>query len=215
MTAGKSGPNGGPEIHVIAIAGGSGSGKTTFARHLLELLGPDRAAVLAQDNYYIDQSARFDGDGGSVNFDHPESLDFALLAEHLQALRNGSTIEVPQYDFATHSRLPVTLRFEPTPVILLDGTLVLSRTELRPHFSEGVFVEVAEEIRFERRLKRDVKERGRHPDGVRRQFMLQVKPMHDLFVEPSKEHASHIVPGDLSRFGEALRVISARYGSGR
>jgi uridine kinase len=181
---------------VIAICGGSGSGKTTAARFLRQILGEDRSAILAQDSYYFDQRDRFDGDGGSVNFDHPDSLDFALLAEHLGQLRNGDAVEVPQYDFVTHARMQGAVRLDPVPFVLVDGTLLLSQRHLRPHFTEAVFIEASEAVRFSRRLERDTRERGRQPDGVRRQFELQVKPMHDLFVEPSKRHASHLIQND-------------------
>lgn len=199
------------EIHVFAISGGSGSGKTTFARRLHQALGEDHAVILAQDSYYIDQSHRFDGDGGSVNFDHPDALDFALLAEHLAHLREGRPVEVPQYDFATHCRLPASTRLDPPAFILLDGTLVLSRHELRPHFSEAFFIDVAEEIRFARRLKRDVRERGREPEGVRRQFFRQVKPMHDEHVQPSLEHAHHVIGDDERTVRRVIETVLRKY----
>jgi uridine kinase len=186
------------KIKVIGIAGGSGSGKTTFARAIEKALGPGQSAVLSQDHYYIDQSARFTGDGESVNFDHPEALDFPLLRDHLLALKAGRGIDVPVYEFATHKRLARTERFEPLPVILLDGTLILSQELIRPCLDLSFFVGCPEKVRFERRLERDVRERGRTPEGVRKQFERQVKPMHDLFVEPSQEHASHRLSGERS-----------------
>ncbi len=191
---------------IVGIAGGSGSGKTTLARELREILG-DRAAILYQDSYYIDQSHRFDGDGGSVNFDHPESLEFDLLAKHLDQLRQGQAIEVPQYDFATHTRLSSTTRFAPSEVVILDGTLLLSQPVIRERLDLCVFVDTAESLRFQRRLNRDVRERGRTEDGVRRQFEKQVKPMHDLFVEPSKEHAHRRVLGTEQAHDCALRIV--------
>jgi uridine kinase len=180
-------------IHVIAIAGGSGSGKTTFARKLVAALGPEQVAVLSQDSYYHDQSARFDGDGGSVNFDHPESLDFALLGRHLEALRRGETVHVPIYDFPTHKRSQQTHPMEPHPVVLVDGTLVLGQEHLLPLLDHSVFIDVPEKMRVERRHRRDVNERGREPEGVRRQFERQVGPMHDQFVQPSSNNARLVV----------------------
>jgi uridine kinase len=182
--------------YIIGITGGSGSGKTTFARGLLQALGERECAVLHQDRYYIDQSARFTGDGESVNFDHPGAIDFALLRKDLLALKSGKPIEAPIYDFATHKRLPETDRFDPKPFILLDGTLILSQELIRPCLDESFFFECAEQTRFERRLRRDVRERGRTPDGVKKQFERQVKPMHDLFVEPSKTFATRVLSGE-------------------
>jgi uridine kinase len=191
---------------VVAIAGGSGSGKTTFARRLVTALGAESVAILSQDSYYRDQSARFDGDGGSVNFDHPDALDFELLAEHLIALRRGEPVEVPVYDFASHTRSARTERLEPRPVLLVDGTLVLSQERLLPCFDCSVFLDVPEPVRFERRLRRDVQERGREPEGVRRQFDRQVAPMHDRFVQPSLGRALLVVPhgDDVGRWVDEL-----------
>jgi uridine kinase len=178
---------------VIAIVGGSGSGKTTLAKKIKSKLDSIGCMILGQDSYYIDQSSRFDRDGGSVNFDHPHSLEFSLLGQHIQELKSGKNIEVPVYDFATHKRLMTTEPFRHHPMILVDGTLILSQPQLLPLFDESIFIEVDEETRFQRRLKRDVEERGRTPEGVREQFFKQVKTMHDLFVEPSKAASSILI----------------------
>lgn len=175
---------------VIAIAGGSGSGKTTLARKVKAAFAHLGCTILGQDSYYFDQSSKFDRDGGAVNFDHPSALEFELLAQHLQELKKGKNVEVPIYDFATHKRLAQTERLEHHPVILVDGTLILSQKVLLPLFDESIFLEVDELTRFERRLKRDVEERGRTPEGVRAQFYGQVKAMHDAFVEPSKQNCT-------------------------
>lgn len=180
-------------VRIIAVAGGSGSGKTTLAQKLLRKLGASSCALLAQDSYYIDQSQKFDRDGGAVNFDHPDALEFSLLARHLAELKAGRAVEVPIYDFATHTRKPVTERFESREYVLVDGTLILSIPELLPFFDEAIFVDTDEKTRFERRLQRDVAERGRTPEGVHAQFYGQVKPMHDRFVEPSKSNCSLLV----------------------
>ncbi len=174
---------------IIAIAGGSGSGKTTFAKRLLSALGTHQAAIVAQDSYYIDQSHRFDRDGGAVNFDHPSALDFNLMAHHLKDLKQGLAIEIPIYDFATHKRLARTEPLAPHRFILVDGILILSQENLRPHFDISVFIDVEEKVRFERRLKRDTTERGRTAEGVREQFFRQVAPMHNEFVGPSAQYA--------------------------
>ncbi len=178
---------------IIGVSGGSGSGKTFFARALNDKLGPEISSIIYQDNYYIDQSARFDHDGGSVNFDHPDSLDFNLLAKHLEHLKNGDDIQIPVYDFVTHSRQNETIHQIPKPVILVDGILLLSQAHVRKHFDISIFVDTSEQLRFDRRLKRDVEERGRTPEGVKAQFEKQVKPMHDQFVQPSMDHADHII----------------------
>jgi uridine kinase len=183
-------------VRIIGIAGGSGSGKTTFARELRERLGAGRCAVLYQDSYYIDQSARFTGDGESVNFDEPTALDFPLLAEHLRALKRGESVIVPQYDFPTHKRLPEGKELRPFPVILLDGTLILTQPPICLELEASIFIDCAERVRFDRRFHRDLHERGRQPEGIRKQFVRQVKPMHDLHVQPSAGQATERVSGE-------------------
>lgn len=195
--------------HIIGVAGGSGSGKTHFAKELQKALGDEHCMILYQDNYYIDQSHRFDGDGGAVNFDHPDSLDFRLLAQGLRMLKAGENIHVPIYDFVTHSRSKETLFNAPKRVILVDGILILHSTEVRSVLDEAVFFDTPESLRFQRRLERDVHERGRTPEGVKKQFELQVRPMHDQFVEPSKIHAHRIIK-DLGEYGEALQEFVRR-----
>jgi len=181
--------------YIIAIAGGSGSGKTYLANALHEKLGSDISCVISQDSYYIDQSAKFDKDGGKVNFDHPDSIDFTLLAEQLVQLKNGEIVDVPYYDFATHSRLEKAQTQYPKKVILLDGILILNSEKIRSVIDNSIFVQTPELIRFERRLKRDVETRGRTEEGVKAQFKAQVKLMHDKYVEPSKQYANHITNG--------------------
>ncbi len=183
---------------ILGVSGGSGSGKTYFAKDLKKALGHDKHGVsiceiVYQDNFYFDQSKRFDHDGGSVNFDHPESIDFDLLGERISALKEGLGVEIPLYDFATHSRKSETYTVEPHPVIIVDGILIFHAPQVRRHFDDMIFFDSPEALRFQRRLERDVKERGRTPDGVHAQFYKQVKPMHDQFVEPSKVFASTIV----------------------
>jgi len=196
---------------VIGISGGSGSGKTTFARllnqKLQENFGPKFSAILAQDHYYIDQSAKFRGDGHpAVNFDHPSAIDFALIAEHLKALKKGNGVEVPIYDFATHTRDKDTKAFVPCSVVLVDGMLLLSQAVILLELDYCIFVEAPEDVRYQRRLARDVKERGRTPEGVEKQFKAQVKPMHDEFIEPSRMTANQVVSG-LTPFEPVIEAL--------
>jgi uridine kinase len=177
---------------VIGIAGGSGSGKTTLAKCLADKFQEDGCSVLLQDSYYHDQSDKFDGDGGNVNFDHPSSLDFALLAEHLEDLRAGYEIQVPIYDFVTHTRSEEFSLFQPTRLVLLDGILILGQPEVCEQLDFSIFVDTPEKLRFERRVDRDVKERGREKEGVVLQYERQVLPMHNEFVEPSKGNADFV-----------------------
>jgi len=193
---------------IIAIAGGSGSGKTTFARELQKELGDHNCGLIYQDSYYIDQSDKFDKDGGSVNFDHPDSLDFDLLAKHLGELKKGMAIDVPIYEFASHSRKVESILFPCRKIIIVDGILLLSQEVLRPLFDRSYFIDCPEDIRYERRLNRDVVERGRTPEGVKAQFDNQVKPMHDQFVETSRVHATRTVNQD--DFGDALEILAEK-----
>ena len=195
-------------VIIIGVAGGSGSGKTTFARRLVKSLGNENCAVLAQDSYYIDQSDKFDKDGGAVNFDHPSALDFDLMAQHLQELKSGQSVEVPIYDFATHSRKIETTSFPPKKVIFVDGILIFSQEVILPTLDFKIFVDCPEQLRFDRRLKRDVVERGRTPEGVKEQFTKQVKPMHDQFVEPSKDVADELV--NEANFDEKLEAWQSK-----
>jgi len=177
---------------VVGIAGGSGSGKTTLAKKIQRALGAENCVILSQDNYYHDQSKNFDKDGGKVNFDHPSSLDFGLMAEHLHSILSGQSIEVPLYDFATHCRTAETIILKPHRVVILDGILIFCEEKIRNLLDIKIFLDIPEEVRFQRRLKRDVEERGRTKEGVIAQFISQVKPMHDLFVEPSKKYADYL-----------------------
>jgi uridine kinase len=200
-----------PKHLILGIAGGSGSGKSTFARALQAELGESLCVILSQDHYYIDQSARFKEDGGDVNFDHPSALDFPLIAQHLDLFRAGAHAPVPIYDFATHRRLKETTPLDSRPVLLLDGTMILWSDEVRTRLDASLFLSVPESVRFERRLQRDTRERGRTEEGVRKQFFRQVKPMHDQFVEPSQAHSTWVrtestpIETDLRRCADWVR----------
>lgn len=185
--------NNGAKPFIVGVAGGSGSGKTYFAQALAQKLGSNACNIICQDNFYFDQSAQFDFDGGSVNFDHPESIDFRLLAECLRELRHGRSVQIPVYEFSTHRRNTETVKVDPKSILLVDGILIFHSPEVRSLFDELIFFETPEDLRFKRRIERDVNERGRTPQGVKDQFFKQVKPMHDLFVEPSKKHADFII----------------------
>ncbi len=181
------------QTFILGVAGGSGSGKTYFARALQQQLGDESCAIVYQDNFYIDQSRNFDFDGGSVNFDHPSSIDFDLLGEHIRQLKMSQAVMIPIYDFVTHSRKKETIHVTPKKIIIVDGILIFHAYQVRDHFDDLIFFDTPEELRYQRRLERDVKERGRDPEGVRNQFLKQVKPMHDQYVEPSKKFAKSLV----------------------
>lgn len=171
--------------HIIAITGGSCSGKTTIAKKLCSLLGNDKCSVVFQDSYYL-------GLSNITNFDHPDAIDFSLMRDHLSQLKQGIAIEMPCYDFATHKRLDESVCLEPKPIILVDGILILATDLLRDAFDLKVFVECDESVRRDRRVKRDVTERGRQYEETLRQFDTQVVPAHNLFVEPSKQYANYV-----------------------
>lgn len=202
------------EPTIIGIAGGSGSGKTTFALRLRDLLGHPCCCILHQDSYYRDQSDAFDCDGGSVNFDHPDAIDFALLSGHLEQIRAGRSIAVPVYDYHTHKRLAQTRALDTCPVVIVEGLLILAHPLVRALCDTKVFIETGEPARFARRLSRDARERGRDPAGVEQQFLAQVKPMHDQFVEPSKQYADLVYSGE-GAMDASIRDLVAVIGGGR
>lgn len=177
---------------LVAVCGGSGSGKSTLAATVLRLLGPEHACLLQFDAYYRDQSHLSPAERAEVNYDHPDSLDVELFSAHLGLLAAGSPVECPVYDFATHTRLTETRRIDPAPVVVIDGILVLADDRLVRQFDMRVFRECPEDVRLERRIERDVLQRGRTEASVRRQFAATVKPMHDRFVGPSAVHADVI-----------------------
>ncbi len=179
---------------IIGVAGGSGSGKTTVSRRILERLGTPPIAYIQHDSYYFDNSHVPVADRARLNYDHPNSLDTPLLIEHLRALRAGQAVEIPVYDFANHGRRPETMRMEPAPVILVEGILIFVEKELRELMDIRIFVDTDADLRFIRRLQRDVHERGRSQDSVVQQYLETVRPMHLEFVEPSKRYADVIIP---------------------
>jgi uridine kinase len=179
---------------IIGISGGTGSGKTTVAQKIIASVGIENVVYLQQDAYYrnlgdmpLDLKHR-------VNFDHPDAFDTALLVNHLQALRASEAIEQPVYDYATHSRRQETTHLEPKPVIILEGILVFVNPQLRGLMDLKIFVDTDADIRFIRRLDRDVHERGRSVESIISQYQTTVRPMHLQFVEPSKRYADIIIP---------------------
>lgn len=182
------------KVLVIAIAGGSGSGKTTVANEILERVGHSRVAYLPHDAYYRDLSDLPPQRRREVNFDHPDSLETSLMMAHIKALRAGQTIQLPIYDFTNHSRTTQTIPIEARSIILVEGILIFCDAALRKLFDVKIFVDTDPDIRLIRRLQRDIRERGRTTDSVLEQYQSTVRPMHLEFVEPSKRYADVIIP---------------------
>jgi uridine kinase len=194
---------------VIGIAGGTGSGKTTVANVILERVGAKHIAYIPHDAYYKDILDLPAAQRDLINFDHPNSLDTDLMIKHIQALKNGKSIELPVYDFKTHSRTTQTIHIQPQQVILVEGILIFVDAELRRLCDVKIFVDTDADIRFIRRLQRDIEERGRTTTSVVRQYLDTVRPMHLEFVEPSKRYADVIIPeGGLNTV--AMDMVVAR-----
>lgn len=179
---------------VVGIAGATGSGKTTVARRLTEALPRGSVALLQHDSYYRDRADLSYEQRCELNFDHPDSLETSLMVEHLQQLRAGKAVGVPIYDFTTHRRQPDTQRVEPGAVVVVEGILVLADADLRSMLDIKVFVDTDADIRVFRRIRRDIEQRGRSFESVRKQYYSTVRPMHLQFVEPSKRWADIILP---------------------
>jgi len=179
---------------VIGIGGGSGSGKTTIARAVVDAVGNDTVALIPHDAYYRDFGLLPFEERAAVNYDHPDSLQTDLLIHHLEELRSGQAIERPVYDFAAHLRTDKTIRIEPESVVLVEGILVLAEPELRKMMDLRIYIDVDADLRLIRRLQRDMVERARTVESVIDRYLNQVRPMHLQFVEPSKRYADIIVP---------------------
>lgn len=179
---------------VVGIAGGTGSGKTTVAHKLAAAMPTDRCVTIEHDAYYRDQSHLSPEERAVINYDHPSSLESSLLAEHLQALRSGRTVEVPIYDFATHSRSKDRRTVKPARVIIVEGILVFTESQLREQMDIKIFVDTDADIRLMRRIRRDLEQRGRTFQSIRDQYYATVRPMHLEYVEPTKRWADLIVP---------------------
>lgn len=194
---------------VIGIAGGTGSGKTTISNLIIDRVGRENIASLSHDAYYRDMVNLPLKKRAKVNYDHPDSLESELLVEQIKELKRGNTIHMPVYDFTTHSRKQETITITPQPVILVDGILIFVEKDLRKLFDVKIFVDTDADLRFIRRLERDISERGRTQESVIKQYLKTVRPMHLEFVEPSKRYADVIIPeGGMNQV--ALDMVTAR-----
>ena len=179
---------------IIGICGGTGSGKTTVANRILESVSAAEVVFIQQDSYYRNLTDLPVDYRGLANFDHPDALDNDLLVNHIRRLKSGEAIELPLYDFKTHTRQNETLLIEPKPIVIIEGILIFTDPRLLEQMDIKVFVDTPDDIRFIRRLRRDVAERGRTVDSVIEQYLATVRPMHMQFVEPSKRCADVIIP---------------------
>jgi uridine kinase len=179
---------------IIGIAGGTGSGKTTFATNLKQLFGENEVSLVSHDNYYKRHDEMPYEERCKQNYDHPDAFDNDLVIEQLRALKSGQAIECPVYDYSNHNRSDRTVHIEPAPVIIVEGIMLFVEPELCSLFDYKIFVDTDADERILRRLLRDVKERGRSLDSVVEQYLTTVKPMHEAFVEPSKRYADIIIP---------------------
>ncbi len=179
---------------IIGIAGGTASGKTTVVRNIYENLPSDRVALIPQDAYYKDMGHLPMEERLKVNYDHPEAFEFDLLLEHICSLKNGTPVEVPVYDYVTCTRTPESRTVNPQEVIIIEGIMIMTDPRLREQMDIKIFVDADADDRLMRRIKRDVAERGRTVESVLDAYETRVKPMHNLFIEPSKRYADIIVP---------------------
>ena len=181
---------------IIGIAGGTGCGKTTVVNKILNELPDGEVGIISQDSYYKDTSQLSREDRVKINFDHPRSIDFELLEEHLLALKDGKAIDQPIYSFIEHNRTGDTIRTTPRKVMIVEGILILTNPELRDLFDIKIFVHADSDERLIRRLKRDISERGRDIDEVLNRYQTTLKPMHEQFIEPMKAYADLIIPNN-------------------
>jgi uridine kinase len=194
---------------IIGVAGGTGSGKTTIARQILKLAGTEQISLIEHDAYYKDLSHMPPAERDLANFDHPDALENELLVEHLKELKAGQAVEIPIYDFTTHTRTGETQHLGPNRVVLIEGILIFADPALRELMDVKIFVDTDADIRFIRRLTRDLAERGRTLESVIHQYLATVRPMHEEFVEPSKRFADVIIPeGGFNQV--AIDLIAAR-----
>jgi uridine kinase len=181
---------------IICIAGASGSGKTTFSKKLMAALQKNETLLIAQDAYYKDLSHLSIEEKAKQNFDHPDSLDFDLMKSHLIDLQKGNEIRQPIYDFNTHRRISCSKKIHPTKIIIVEGTLVLSQNRLQELYDHKIYIDLDQNICLDRRIERDIVERGRTRSSVLEQYNQTVKPMFEEFIEPSKYKADLIIPGE-------------------
>lgn len=181
---------------IIGIAGGTGSGKTTVVKQILSQLPKDEVCVISQDSYYKVTDGMSYDERTQINFDHPNAIDFDLLVNDLKKLKNGETVEQPIYSFVTHNRIKDTLTTLPKKVLIVEGILIFNSKELRDLFDIKVFVHADADERLIRRVKRDIQERGRDINEVLKRYQDTLKPMHQTFIEPTKNYADIIIPND-------------------
>ncbi|MCR9182506.1 MAG: uridine kinase [Flavobacteriaceae bacterium] len=179
---------------IIGIAGGTGSGKTTVVNQIINELPPDEVGVISQDSYYKDTSHLSFEERVKINFDHPQAIDFELLVSHLKELKKGNPIQQPVYSFVEHNRTGKTITTVPKHVMIIEGILILTHPEIRKMFDIKIYVHADSDERLIRRLKRDIAERGRDLDEVLNRYQTTLKPMHQQFIEPTKEYADIIIP---------------------
>ncbi|GAB2878991.1 uridine kinase [Pseudoduganella ginsengisoli] len=196
---------------VIGVAGGSGSGKSTVTQQVLAAFGSDVVSVVMQDDYYADQTHLAPDVRRKANYDHPNAFDWPLLIQQVHTLRSGQAIEMPVYDFTIDNRSTDTIHVKPAPVIVIEGLFALYDADLRDMMSLKIFVDTASDVRFIRRLQRDISERGRSMDSVIGQYMETVRPMYKQFIEPTKRHADVILPHGAN--GPAVDVITTKVAS--
>ena len=179
---------------IIGIAGGSGSGKTTVVNRMIERLPGESVSVIAQDSYYWDNGHLPQAEKKKINFDHPDSIEWDLLTRHLDMLKDGHAIDMPTYSYVECARLPETIRVEPREVIIVEGILIFTNSDLRSRFNVKTYVDADDDDRLSRIITRDIVKRGRDVQDVLRHYHTFVKPMHLQFIEPSKRYADIIVP---------------------
>lgn len=193
---------------VIGVAGGSGSGKSTVTEYILKAIGAENVAIIVQDNYYKSLDRLTPEERRKVNYDHPDIFDWALMKEQLGLLASGVPIEMPTYDYTKDTRKEETITVMPAPVVVFEGLFALLDEDIRKHMSLRIFVDTADDIRFIRRLQRDISERGRSTESVVKQYLDSVRPMHRQFIEPTKRKAHIIIPHGANL--AALEMIVAR-----
>ncbi len=194
---------------VIGIAGGTGSGKTTVVNNILRDLNTESVIVISQDNYYKDNHDMPLEERSKINFDHPRSIDFELLKQHVRELKEGKSINQPVYSFITHTRTDTTILTHPQSVIIVEGILVLTDAELRELFDVTIFVHADSDERLIRRIRRDIQERGRDLEEVLSRYRDTLKPMHQQFIEPSKNYADIIIPNMKKGHSVAVKILSS------
>jgi len=196
---------------VIGVAGGSGSGKSTVSQQVLSSFGADMVSIVMQDDYYCDQTHLTPEIRRQQNYDHPQAFDWPLLIQHVQALRHGQSIEMPEYDFTIDNRSNRTIHVKPAPVIVIEGLFALYNADLRRMMSLKIFVDTASDVRFIRRMQRDTTERGRSLESIVNQYLETVRPMHKQFIEPTKRYADVILPHGAN--GPAVDIITTKVAS--